>query len=148
MQLAIYKERLYPSFSFSVALALSGPMVLLAALPFGPQLAVPLGFVVPTGLLLTLYWLAPEIRVAEGQLKADRISIPVSALGDVVQLSKEEFSKVLGPNADPRAQLMIRGYVQTGVKIEVSDPDDPTPYLLLSSRKPEELAVALDANRT
>jgi len=43
---------------------------------------------------------------------------------------------------------MIRGYVQTGVKIEVSDPDDPTPYLLLSSRKPEELAVALDANRT
>ena len=148
MQLAIYKERLYPSFSFSVALALSGPMVFLAALPFGPQLAVPLGFVVPTGLLLTLYWLAPEIRVAEGQLKANRISIPVSALGDVVRLSKEEFSKALGPNADPRAQLMIRGYVQTGVKIEVSDPDDPTPYLLLSSRKPEELAVALDANRT
>jgi hypothetical protein len=33
------------------------------------------------------------------------------------------------------------------VKIEVADPEDPTPYLLISSRNPEKLAIALDANR-
>ena len=147
MQLAIYKERLYPSVSFSVALALSGPMVLLAALPFGTRLAIPLGFIVPAGLLLLVYWLAPVISVGDGQFKADRISIPVTALGEIKQLSREQFSSALGPNADPRAQLMIRGYVPTGIKIEVSDPNDPTPYLLISSRNPRELAVALDANR-
>ena len=148
MQLAIYRERLYPSVSFSIALALSGPMVLLASLPFGTGLAIALGLLVPLGLNLIVQLLAPAITVADGQLVADRISIPVSALGEVTQLNKEEFSKALGPRADPRAQLMIRGYVPGGVKIEVTDPEDPTPYLLISSRNPEKLAVALDANRS
>lgn len=123
-------------------------MVLLASLPFGTGLAVALGFLVPLGLNLIVQLLAPAITVADGQLVADRISIPVSALGEVTQLNKEEFSKALGPRADPRAQLMIRGYVPGGVKIEVTDPEDPTPYLLISSRNPEKLAVALDANRS
>lgn len=148
MQLAIYKERLYPSVSFSIALALSGPMVLLASLPFGSGLAIALGLLVPLGLIAIVQLLAPSITVAEGRLIADRISIPVSALGKASMLTKEEFSKALGPKADPRAQLMIRGYVSGGVKIEVADPEDPTPYLLISSRNPEQLAIALDANRT
>ena len=123
-------------------------MVLLASLPFGTGLAIALGLLVPLGLNLIVQLLAPAITVADGQLVADRISIPVSALGKVSQLNKEEFSEALGPRADPRAQLMIRGYVPGGVKIEVTDPEDPTPYLLISSRKPEKLAVALDANRS
>ncbi|MGA1507578.1 MAG: DUF3093 domain-containing protein [Aquiluna sp.] len=148
MQLAIYKERLYPSVSFSIALALSGPMVLLAALPFGAPLAITLGILVPLSLNVIVRLLAPQINVSDGQLVADRISIPVEALGRASALNKEEFSKALGPYADPRAQLMIRGYVSGGVKIEVADPDDPTPYLLISSRNPEQLAIALDANRS
>ena len=147
MQLAIYKERLYPSVSFSIALALSGPMVLLASLPFGTGLAIALGLMVPLGLNLVVQLLAPKITVANGRLVADRISVPISALGKATQLSKEEFTKALGPKADPRAQLMIRGYVPGGVKIEVADPEDPTPYLLISSRNPKKLAIALDANR-
>jgi len=122
-------------------------MVLLASLPFGTGLAIALGLLVPLGLNLVVQLLAPKITVANGRLVADRISVPISALGKVSELSKEEFTKALGPKADPRAQLMIRGYVPGGVKIEVADPEDPTPYLLISSRNPEKLAIALDANR-
>ena len=122
-------------------------MVLLASLPFGTGLAIALGLLVPLGLNLVVQLLAPKITVANGRLVADRISVPISALGKASELSKEEFSMALGANADPRAQLMIRGYVPGGVKIEVADPEDPTPYLLISSRNPEKLAVALDANR-
>ena len=122
-------------------------MVLLAALPFGTGLAIALGLLVPLGLNLVVQLLAPKITVANGRLVADRISVPISALGKTSELSKEEFTKALGPKADPRAQLMIRGYVPGGVKIEVADPEDPTPYLLISSRNPEKLAIALDANR-
>ncbi|MFZ8888254.1 MAG: DUF3093 domain-containing protein [Aquiluna sp.] len=147
MQLAIYKERLYPSVSFSIALALSGPMVLLASLPFGTGLAIALGLMVPLGLNLVVQLLAPKITVANGRLVADRISVPISALGKSSELSKEEFTKALGPKADPRAQLMIRGYVPGGVKFEVAVPEDPTAYLLISSRNPKKLAIALDANR-
>ena len=122
-------------------------MVLLASLPFGTGLAIALGLLVPLGLNLVVQLLAPKITVANGRLVADRISVPISALGKASELSKEEFSMALGANADPRAQLMIRGYVPGGVKIEVADPEDPTPYLLISSRNPEKLAVALNANR-
>ena len=123
-------------------------MVLLASLPFGTGLAIALGLLVPLGLNLVVQLLAPKITVANGRLVADRISVPISALGKTSELSKEEFTQALGPKADPRAQLMIRGYVPGGVKIEVTDPEDPTPYLLISSRNPEKLAVALDANRS
>ena len=122
-------------------------MVLLASLQFGTGLAIALGLMVPLGLNLVVQLLAPKITVANGRLVADRISVPISALGKSSELSKEEFTKALGPKADPRAQLMIRGYVPGGVKIEVADPEDPTPYLLISSRNPEKLAIALDANR-
>ena len=122
-------------------------MVLLASLPFGTGLAIALGLLVPLSLNLVVQLLAPKITVANGRLVADRISVPISALGKASELSKEEFAKALGPKADPRAQLMIRGYVPGGVKIEVADPEDPTPYLLISSRNPEKLAIALDANR-
>ena len=122
-------------------------MVLLASLPFGTGLAIALGLLVPLGLNLVVQLLAPKITVANGRLVADRISVPISALGKASELSKEEFSMALGANADPRAQLMIRGYVPGGVKIEVADPEDPTPYLLISSRNPGKLAIALDANR-
>ena len=122
-------------------------MVLLASLPFGTGLAIALGLLVPLGLNLVVQLLAPKITVANGRLVADRISVPISALGKTSELSKEEFTKALGPKADPRAQLIIRGYIPGGVKIEVADPEDPTPYLLISSRNPEKLAVALDAHR-
>ena len=122
-------------------------MVLLASLPFGTGLAIALGLLVPLGLNLVVQLLAPKITVANGRLVAGRISVPISALGKASELGKEELTKALGPKADPRAQLMIRGYVPGGVKIEVADPEDPTPYLLISSRNPEKLAVALDAHR-
>ena len=147
MQLAIYKERLYPSFSFFLALSLSAPMVLLAALPFGMTIAISLGLLIPVVLNLAVYLLSPTIEVADGFLKADRIRVPVILLGEVVPLDGAAFSLKLGPEANPRAQLMIRGYVKGGAQIPVLDPEDPTPYLLLSSRNPEELAVALEANR-
>ena len=148
MQLAIYKERLYPSFSFSLALILSGPMVLLAALPFGSPLAISLGVIVPIALNVALYLLSPVIDVSDRSLRADRIEVPLSAVGQATALDAEAFGRLLGPEADPRAQLMIRGYIKGGVKVAISDPADPTPYVLLSSRRPEQLAVALQANRT
>jgi hypothetical protein len=35
--------------------------------------------------------------------------------------------------------------VRGGVRVDVADPDDPTPYWLVSSRHPDKLAEALRA---
>jgi hypothetical protein len=55
---------------------------------------------------------------------------------------------VAGPAADARAYLLLRPYLKRAVKVQITDPADPTPYWLVSSRHPEALAGALNAART
>lgn len=39
----------------------------------------------------------------------------------------------------------MRGFIGTAVRVEVLDPDDPTPYVYLSTRTPDRLAEAISA---
>lgn len=39
--------------------------------------------------------------------------------------------------------MLLRGYVPRAVRVEVTDPADPTPYVYLSTRDPEGLAAAI-----
>ena len=41
-----------------------------------------------------------------------------------------------GRGIDPRAYLCQRAWLPAGVKVQVVDPADPTPYWLISSRQP------------
>ncbi|WP_413098633.1 DUF3093 family protein [Streptomyces sp. Inha503] len=47
--------------------------------------------------------------------------------------------------ADLRAFMVMRGYITTALRIEVTYPDDPPPYVYVSTRTPERLAQALIA---
>ena len=143
----IFEERLYPSWSIIIALSLSGPMVLLAALPFGPALAFTLVFAVPMALILGAFYLSPTIRVAEN-LSRGNLEIPLTALGEASVFTGEEARLERGPRVDARARLAIRGDIDQVVKIEVKDASDPTPYILISTRRPEELVAAHGADRS
>ncbi|MFF8837459.1 DUF3093 family protein [Streptomyces sp. NPDC015130] len=46
------------------------------------------------------------------------------------------------------AHMMMRSYITGAVRIENTDPADPTPYVYLSTRTPQALANAVDADRT
>lgn len=147
MTKAVYSETLFPAIGTQLALALSYPMVFLAALPFGFEMALVVSLLAGTAAVAAMNLLSPKIEVTK-ELTAGRFRLPLTALGDASILDREEFRKVIGPKANPAAQLMIRGDVSRGVMIRISDPNDPTPYLVLSSRKPAELVAAIDANRT
>ncbi len=43
--------------------------------------------------------------------------------------------------------MVLRGYVPTAVRVEVTDPQDPTPYVYLSTRHPQRLVEALASAR-
>jgi hypothetical protein len=43
--------------------------------------------------------------------------------------------------------LLIRPYLTRSVYVEVTTPDGDTPYWLLGSRKPDELAAAIESSR-
>ena len=47
-------------------------------------------------------------------------------------------------DADPAAFNGTRFWVSTGVKVEINDKKDPTPYWLISSRKAKLLASKLN----
>jgi hypothetical protein len=44
--------------------------------------------------------------------------------------------------------LLIRGDIKTAVKVEITDGNDPTPYLMISTRRSSELVSALRANKS
>ncbi|MEV8326092.1 DUF3093 domain-containing protein [Kitasatospora sp. NPDC056731] len=88
-----------------------------------------------------------RIRVVQGSLVAGPARIPVDALGTAHPLSPAEAVAWRGPKANPRAFMLLRSYVPTALRIEVTDPSDPTPYLYLSTRSPMKLAEALEEAR-
>jgi hypothetical protein len=44
---------------------------------------------------------------------------------------------VAGRDADARAYLLLRPYLKRAVRVEITDPADPTPYWLVSTRHPK-----------
>jgi hypothetical protein len=84
-----------------------------------------------------------RLTVAEGVFRAGRAHIEGRHLGAVEALDAEQTRRTAGPEADARAYLVLRPYLKRAVKVQITDPADPTPYWLVSSRRPEELAGAL-----
>jgi hypothetical protein len=83
--------------------------------------------------------------VRDGWFRAGRARIEAVHLGSVDALDAEETRRVAGPEADARAYLLLRPYLKRAVRVEITDPADPTPYWLVSSRDPDRLAQAVRA---
>ncbi len=88
------------------------------------------------------------VRVDRSALRVGTATLPLSAVGSVLALSDAQAKALRGTAADATARLFLRPYVARGVRVEVTDPDDPTPYWYVATRHPEALAAALSNART
>ena len=98
--------------------------------------------------LLTLGLLsygAARVTVRDGVFRAGRAHIDAAHLGRAVALDPEATRRTAGREADARAFLLLRPYLKRAVRVQITDPSDPAPYWLVSSRHPEDLARALTA---
>ena len=148
MQTLQFEERLYPSVGMYLAYSLLTPMVALVAAPFGLTLAITFGAITFVASLVLASVLSPLVVVDGVRLIAGKMSIPLEAIGEVTEIATQDLRSELGPSLDARAQLLIRGDVKTAVKVQISDGNDPTPYLVISTRRSSELVSALRANKT
>ena len=82
-------------------------------------------------------------RVEGEYLSVGRAKIEKKYLGKVITLSIDEFRHLRGAGINPSAFHAFRFWIKRGVKIEINDPQDPTPYWLVSSKDPEQFAEAL-----
>lgn len=104
---------------------------------------VPYAVLLPLA-VLGLWWMG-RIRVAVegGQLKVDDARLPLEFVADAIPLDAAGKRELLGVHADPLAFVVQRPWVRGTVQVVLKDPADPTPYWVVSSRKPEKLAAAL-----
>lgn len=143
-----FEERLTAPRSWWFISVLVGVALALIALPFGllPTLVAFAGGTAFAMVAASSYG-SVRIRVVAGSLVAGEARIPLAALGEAEVLDAEEARAWRSFKADPRAFMLLRSYVPTAVRVEIVDPDDPTPYAYLSTREPERLKAALAASR-
>ncbi len=84
------------------------------------------------------------ISIDGQELRIDQAHIEVKYLGGVEKLTSPQLRLLRTRDADPAAFLAIKFWLSTGVKITISDPRDPTPYWLVTSKRGEEIAALLN----
>ena len=102
-------------------------------------------FAVAAGALL---WLGRmEIRVTGGddgvELWAGEAHLPVTVIARSAEIPRSAKSAALGRQLDPAAFVLHRAWVGPMVLVVLDDPDDPTPYWLVSCRHPQRVLSAL-----
>jgi hypothetical protein len=140
-----YAERLtvpWPWWPAALAVgAVLGLQVGFAAEPIPPGLSAAGLAVVPA---LALWWFGRlQIAVGGGEFRVDDARLPVSLVTEVVALDAEGRRLLLGPAADPLAFVVQRPWISGAVQVLLNDPQDPTPYWLVSTRHPDRLAAVL-----
>jgi hypothetical protein len=144
-RVATYREKLSPSVWLMVAIGLVIPATALIFLPVNLPLGIAVGAGLWAGSVGLLWWAAPALRVENGMFHAGRASIELSFVGQALAFTKEEARAQRGVELDARAWLALRPWVDAVVRVELTDPSDPTPYWLVSSKKPDALIAALQA---
>jgi len=126
-----------------VALGLVVPATVLIFLPLNVFVGVISGFVLWISSVAVLWVFSPVIVVTEEGLRVGTAYLEREFWGQAQAFRGLEARHERGPGAHGLAWLSLRPWIDPVVKIEVSDPEGPTPYWLISSKNPEALLAAL-----
>jgi hypothetical protein len=142
-----YREKLWPTPWIYIATLLLVPASILVLAPVSMPAGIVTGIILYLAVVGSLTFTAPVIEVSDGMLRAGRAEVPLAQTGEATPALDAQARVERGTGLDARAFLVIRGWVQPVVKVPITDPSDPTPYWLLSSRHPEELAAEINGSR-
>jgi hypothetical protein len=140
-----YRERLVvPWWSWPLALAFAA--FLAAEVFLGARTAlvwVPYAILLPATAWGLLMLGRIVVRVADGELYVDDAHLPLTYVTEVNVLDPEAKRALLGPVASRYAFIVQRPWISGTLRIVIDDPADPTPYWIVSSRRPAKLAAAI-----
>jgi hypothetical protein len=97
-----------------------------------------------------LLWLGRiEVRVvgtgSDVELWAGQAHLPASVITRSAVVPPSAKSAGLGRQLDPAAFVLHRNWIGPMVLVVLNDPDDPTPYWMVSCRHPERVLAALQS---
>jgi hypothetical protein len=108
---------------------------------------VPFALLVPLTAVVLLRAGRIRVAVTADEFLVDDARLPVPVIADVVALDNDGKREALGVGAHPLAFVIQRPWIGPAVQVLLDDPADPTPYWVISTRRPVELATALLAAR-
>lgn len=135
-----------PNFGTFAAVFALLPSIAIISEPFDIRIGLAVGVVVVITIWTLLILRAPTIELSQLELRVGRVGIFRNLIGEAEVISKDRIFLERGPNLDPGAHKVFQGSVKTAIKIAILDPEDPTPYWLISTRKPDKLAELLEKN--
>ena len=142
-----YRERLWPAPWLYIASALVLPATLLVFVPIYVTVGVVVAVVFYLGICAAFVLSAPTVEVTATHFVAGRAKLPLELAGEAIAFFGAEATLERGQRLDARAWLVLRGWVTPVVRVEVTDPEDPAPYWLVSTRHPESVVKALESAR-
>lgn len=146
---AAYEERLVAPVGWWVAVvgvAAVSAATIHSGAP-GLRAVVPYVVLVPGAVLVMVLLSRGRVVVEDGVLHVPGARIALDHLGGVTPLDREGTRRVRGPLAEPRAYVATRPWLATSVRVQLEDPDDDTPYWLVGTRRPQDLAAVLAQSR-
>lgn len=144
----IYREKLWPNaWLWIIAAGFSGAGILMFA-PISAAAGYTAAVVLFAIIAVLLVLSTPTILVTENTLTVGRATIERRFVGAALPFRGEEATAERGTRLNGLAYLCIRGWIDPVVKIDITDPSDPTPYWLASTRHPDNLAAALQPSQS
>src|SRR4051794_9612830 len=120
--MTIYREKLNPSVWLYVIALLVIPASLLVFLPINVWVGVAVAAVLYAGCVVLLLLASPVLEVTDSEFIAGRARLPISFVGALEGFRASEATMERGQRLDARAWLVIRGWIDPVLKVEVTDP--------------------------
>ena len=141
----IYEEKLWPAPWIWIVVAGAAVASVFTFIPISIEAGIVAAVVVAAILTTLLILSTPRIRVTPTELQVGKAQIERKYLGEVEAFTGEDATAQRGTKLHGKAYLCIRGWISPVVRITIDDAEDPTPYWLTSTRRPEQLTAALTA---
>lgn len=140
-----FRERLYAAW-WTWPLPLVAGVLLAAEVHMGypgVRAWLPYAVLVPLAVAVPLWLGRTRVEVIGDELWVGDAHLPLRFVEDAEVVEPAAKRAALGPNLDPAAFVLHRPWVRSSVRVWLQDEDDPTPYWIVSTRRPEELVRLL-----
>ncbi|KWX62857.1 DUF3093 domain-containing protein [Mycobacterium sp. NAZ190054] len=110
---------------------------------------LPYAVLLPVAAIVLLRLGKTELKVVatgtETEFWVGDAHLPASVVSRAAEVPRSAKSAALGRQLDPAAYVVHRAWVGPMVLLVLDDPDDPTPYWLISAKHPDKVLAALRA---
>jgi hypothetical protein len=103
------------------------------------------GILLPLSVVIVWSFGRGTLEISDGELRIRGAHIPLTEISGAVALDELTLRRVVGREGDPAAFVSIRPWIGPGVQLWLDDPEDPTPYWIVSSRHPRQVAELVRA---